>query len=97
MHKTAERGMGDGQGARWNIRLATSQEAARTQDTNRTDADSSFGDGEETRITGNGTTVAIEGTGAAADGANVTISSSGTYRLTGNITGEAWWWTRKGG
>ena len=31
--------------------------------------------------------MAIEGTGAVADGANVTISSSGTYRLTGNITG----------
>ena len=74
-------------GAAGTSETAGIQEAAGTQDTNRTDADSSFGDGEETRITGNGTTVAIEGTGAAADGANVTISSSGTYRLTGNITG----------
>ena len=67
-------------GAAGTSETAGIQEAAGTQDTNRTDADSSFGDGEETRITGNGTTVAIEGTGAAADGANVTISSSGTYR-----------------
>lgn len=74
-------------GASGTSETAGIQEAAGTQDTKRTDADSSFGDGEETRITGNGTTVAIEGTGAAADGANVTISSSGTYRLTGNITG----------
>lgn len=53
----------------------------------KTAAGSSYGNEEETLITGNGTTVAIEGAGASADGANVTISSSGTYRLTGNITG----------
>ena len=55
-------------GAAGTSETAGIQEAAGTQDTKRTDADSSFGDGEETRITGNGTTVAIEGTGAAADG-----------------------------
>lgn len=53
----------------------------------KTAAGSSYGNGKETLITGYGTTVVIEGVGAAADGSNVIISSSGTYRLTGNITG----------
>lgn len=53
----------------------------------KTAAGSSYGNGKETLITGYGTTVVIEGAGAAADGSNVIISSSGTYRLTGNITG----------
>lgn len=43
------------------------------------------GNGKETLIIGNENTVTIEGEGAAADGANVTISAAGTYRLTGNI------------
>lgn len=43
------------------------------------------GNGKETLIIGNENTVTIEGEGAAANGANVTISAAGTYRLTGNI------------
>ena len=43
------------------------------------------GNGKETLIIGNENIVTIEGEGAAANGANVTISAAGTYRLTGNI------------
>lgn len=41
--------------------------------------------GEETLITGNGSSVTVEGEGAAADGSTVTVTAAGTYRLSGTV------------
>lgn len=40
---------------------------------------------EETLITGNGSSVTVEGEGAAADGSTVTVTAAGTYRLSGTV------------